>query len=87
MATTRPRYSKDEIARRGEAMFERQVRPQMKPGDKGRFVALDIESGAYELGDDELAACDQLRARLPDAQIWLVRVGSAYVYRFGGGKG
>ena len=33
---------------------------------------------------DELAACDRLNARIPDAQIWLVRVGSRYLHRFGG---
>jgi len=31
-----------------------------------------------------LTACDKLNARVPDAQIWLVRVGSRYVHRFGG---
>ena len=33
---------------------------------------------------DELKACHRLRARIPDAQIWMVRVGSRYVHRFGG---
>jgi hypothetical protein len=56
----------------------------LKPEDKGRFVALDIDTSDFEIDDDELAACDRLRARLPAAQIWLVRVGSRYVHRFGG---
>jgi hypothetical protein len=47
----------------------------------GKFAAIDIESGAYELDVDELAACDKLSGRIPDAQIWLVRVGSRYVLR------
>jgi hypothetical protein len=49
----------------------------------GKLVAIDIETGAYEIADDELAACDQLDARLPDAQIWLMRAGSRFVHRFG----
>jgi hypothetical protein len=32
----------------------------------------------------EIAACDRLEARQPDAQIWIVRIGSRHVRRFGG---
>jgi hypothetical protein len=65
-------------------MYESEVRPRLKPEDDGKLVAIDIESGAYEVDEDELTAFDRLRARVPQAQIWLVRVGSRYVHRFGG---
>jgi hypothetical protein len=84
MAPLKRRYGKEEFARRGDALYDAEVRPRLKPGDEGKFVALDIETGTYELAADELEACDKLRARLPEAQIWLVRVGSRYVHRFGG---
>ena len=83
MASTQPRYSKEEFARHGEEIYKRDIRPRLKAEDNGKFVAIDIETGAYEIEADELAACDRLRARLPDAQIWLVRVGSRFVRRFG----
>ena len=78
------RYNKDEFAQRGDALYERQVQPRLTPDDDGKFVAIDIERGEFELAADEMTACDRLRGRLPDAQIWLVRVGSPYVHRFGG---
>ncbi len=84
MATTKRRYSKEEFARRGDAIYESAVRPTLSPEDNGKFVAIDIETGEYEIDTDELAAGDQLRARIPEAQIWIVRVGSRYVHRFGG---
>jgi hypothetical protein len=84
MASTKRRYNKDEFARRGDAIYENDVRPQLKADDEGKFAAIDIESGTYEVDVDELAACDRLRARVPEAQIWMVRVGSRYVHRFGG---
>jgi hypothetical protein len=84
MAITQRRYSKEEFARRGDAIYDRDVRPLLKPEDDGKLVAIDIESGAYEVDENELAAFDRLRARVPKAQIWLVRVGSRYVHRFGG---
>ena len=84
MASTQRRYSKEEFAQRGDAIYDSDVRPHLKPEDEGKFVAIDIESGAYEIGTDELAACDGLRARVPQAQVWLVRAGSPYLHRFGG---
>jgi hypothetical protein len=84
MATTKPRYSKEEFARRGDAIYEKEVRPKLKADDVGRFAAIDIESGGYAIDADELKACHKLRKRIPDAQIWMVRVGYRYVHRFGG---
>jgi hypothetical protein len=84
MASAQRRYSKEEFAHRGDAIYERYVRPNLKSEDEGKFVAIDIETNEYEVDADELTACDRLRARLPQAQIWMVRVGSRYVHRFGG---
>jgi hypothetical protein len=84
MASTQRRYSKEDFARRGDAIYENDIRPHLKAEEEGKFVAIDIETGAYEIGMDELEACDQLRARIPRAQIWLKQVGSPYLHRFGG---
>ena len=80
---TQPRYSKEEFARRGDEIYERVLRPVLETGNEGRFVAIDIETGAYEIDADELAASDRLLDRVPDAQIWLRRIGSRYAHRFG----
>lgn len=84
MPASEPRYSKEEFAQRGDAIYERDIRPVVEPGNEGRFVAIDIETGAYEVDADELAASDRLLARVPTAQVWLRRVGSRYARRFGG---
>jgi hypothetical protein len=84
MAATRPRYSKEEFARRGDAIYERDIRPALAAADEGHFVAIDIDTGAYEVDADEQAASDRLLARHPGAQVWLRRVGSRYARRFGG---
>jgi hypothetical protein len=84
MNSTKRRYGKDEFARRGDAIYASDVRPRLAAEDDGKFAAIDIESGAYEIDADELEACDRLRARVPEAQIWMVRIGSRSVHRFGG---
>jgi hypothetical protein len=86
MTTSRPRYSKEEFARRGDAIYDRDIGPVVKNTDHGKFVAIDIETGAYEIDADEMTACDRLEARVPGAQVWLTRVGLGYAHRFGGYK-
>jgi len=78
-----PRYSKEEFALRGDEIYEREIHPILEKGNEGKFVAIDIETGAYEIDVDELGASDRLLARVPTAQIWLRRIGSRYARRFG----
>jgi hypothetical protein len=77
------RYSKEEFAQRGNEIYESQVRHQVEQGNHGKIVAIDIESGAFELAKDSLTASDQLLAQYPDAQIWFVRIGHRAVHRIG----
>ena len=83
MAVLQPRYSKEEFARRGEEIYERDIRPRVEASHAGKFIVIDIETGAYEIDADELVASDRLLAHHPDAQVWLGRIGSRFVRRFG----
>ena len=83
MPVIKPRYGMEEFARRGDAIYERDLRPLIEPGDLGKYIAIDIEKGAYEVDAAELAASDRLLARVPDAQTWLRRIGSRYARRIG----
>lgn len=60
-----PRYGMEEHARRGREIYERVVLPQMGKGDKGKFVAIDIDTERFELADSAMTATDQMLARLP----------------------
>ena len=81
MPVPKPRYSKEEFARLGDEIYDRDISPRVGPDDEGKFVIIDIETGAYEIDQDELAASDRLLARRLDAQIWTRRVGSRYARR------
>ncbi|NEQ95378.1 MAG: hypothetical protein F6K30_01380 [Cyanothece sp. SIO2G6] len=72
MTIRQPRYSKEEFARRGDEIYETQVRSQVEAGNDGKIVAIDIETGAFELADDTMVATRQLYKRVPDAQPWVV---------------
>lgn len=84
MATTERRYSKEEFARRGDAIYEKDILPKLAAKDVGKFLAIDIETGEYEIASDEMKAGNKLRRRLPEAQIWMVRIGYASTRTFGG---
>ncbi|NJN38337.1 MAG: hypothetical protein HC790_05710 [Acaryochloridaceae cyanobacterium CSU_3_4] len=86
MAVQQLRYSKEEFARRGNEIYESQVRSQVEEGNHGKIVAIDIETGAFELAKDTITASDRLLERCPDAQIWCVRIGHRGVHRFGVGR-
>jgi hypothetical protein len=83
MIVRQPRYSKEEFARRGDEIYESQVRQQVEEGNQDKIVAIDIETGAFEVADDLLTASKRLCARVPDAQTWFVRIGHLAVDRFG----
>lgn len=78
-----PRYSKEEFAQRGTELYEAQIRTQVEEGNYGKVVAIDIETGAFEVAETPIAATDLLYVRYPDAQPWVIRIGHRSVYRFG----
>ncbi len=77
------RFSNEEIARRGEALYQ-QMRPQVEAGNKGKYLVLDVETGDYEIGNDYLALIQQLRAKHADAALYTLRIGSPTAGRIGG---
>lgn len=77
------RYSKEEFAERGDALYEAQIRSQVEEGNYGKIVAINIETGAFEVADTSMAAVDRLYEREPDAQPWVIRIGHRAVFRFG----
>jgi hypothetical protein len=83
MAVRQRRYSKEEIARRGQELYEAGIQQQVEAGNEGRIVAIDIETGTFEVDDNVIPATNRLFEQYPDAQPWIVRIGHRAVYHFG----
>lgn len=77
------RYSSEEIAERGQALFEHEIRDKLDANARGMFLVLDIETGEYEIDADQRAALKRARAKHPDAALYLLRVGYPSAYRLG----
>src|SRR5262245_10031367 len=84
MSSTRPRYSKEEFAKRGDAIYAKDILAKLAAKDVGKYIAIDIETREYQIAAAEMKAGNKLRRRLPEAQIWMVRVGYATPRSFGG---
>lgn len=85
-AMSEPALSDEEFARRGNSIFEKRVRPTVDVDEEAhKFVAIDIETGAYAVDEDERQATEQLLKSQPDARgrIWYRRVGSESAHRLG----
>ena len=70
-----PRYTKEEIAARGKAIYEQQLRAKLEPGHTGKFLIIDVGSGEDEVDEDEFAASLRAHAKHPDGAFFGVRVG------------
>lgn len=77
------KYSREEVATRGEAIYERDIRPNVESETKGKYLVLDIETGEYEIDQDDLVATKRVLARCPNAVLYGLRIGYPAAYRLG----
>jgi len=73
--TATAEFTKEEIVQRGKEIYERDIRPLVEAGNEGRVVAIDVRTSEFELADDAITSASQLRAGLPEAVIFFMRVG------------
>ncbi len=83
MAVRQRRYSKEELARRGQELYESIIRQQVEAGNDGKIVAIDIETGTFEVDENVVPATNRLFEQYPDAQPWVIRIGHRAVDHFG----
>ena len=75
MIATEKNRTRAEIARLGRVAVERFVTPGLHPEDKGKFIAVDVDTGDFELDPDDYTAVMRLRKRRPDGELFLARAG------------
>jgi hypothetical protein len=82
---TRPIPKDREIAKRGQDIYNRVIRDRVETLDNlGKIIAIDIETGNYEIDDNLLESTDRLHSQFPAAIIWAQRIGFNAVYAVGG---
>jgi len=79
-----PGYTSEEVARRGQEIYERDLRSKVETGNEGKFLVVDIETGDYEIDAQDIAATRRVLARNPSAVLHGIRIGHPTAYRIGG---
>jgi len=79
-----PRFSNEEIARRGEEIYAASLREPLEKKHFGQVVIINIENGDYEIGPDSLTANHRALAKNPGAALYGIRVGIAFVESISG---
>lgn len=83
MSTNTLRYSPEEFLAKGTQVYREQILPKLdKSSADGKIVAIDIETGEFELADTTLVAAAKMFDRIPDAQLWFERIGAEGVHKF-----
>jgi hypothetical protein len=83
MTVRQRRYSKEELSRRGQELYESSIQQQVEAGNEGKIVAIDIETGAFEVDENVVPATNRLFEQYPAAQPWVIRIGHRAVDHFG----
>ncbi|MDE2844636.1 MAG: hypothetical protein OXN21_14835 [Chloroflexota bacterium] len=80
------KYSTDEIRERAGKIYQQDIRHLVEPKHNGKFVVIDIESGDYEINEDDITAEERLEERRPGCPGHLFRIGyeSAFAIGWGG---
>ena len=79
MSNGRP--TPQQIVERGREIYECRLRSQLEAGHLGEFVVINIESGDYEVGADDLLVSKLAKARFGDAPLFTMRIGHETAYR------
>lgn len=73
------------VGERANALFEQRIKPLVAGEDPYAFLAIDINSGDFEVAPDDITPGNKLRERHQGAQVFLRRVGDEAAYTVGGG--
>ncbi len=80
----RANIQKEEIARRGNEIYESKIRPVVESAHLGKFLVLDVDTAEYEIDSDEIKAFDRAIARHPHGTLYLIRIGQVAAHQLGG---
>ena len=81
------RFTKEEPGQRGRELYDRAIRPIVEDGNRGKIVVMDVETGEWEMGDDNLELAHRMLAKRPGAALYAMRVGFPAVVKIGGSWG
>lgn len=73
----------EQIAGLGEKLYQEKLKSILEPTQIGKFVAIEVVSGDYFVGDTIIEAMQQGREKYPDRLFHTIKIGYKGVYKMG----
>lgn len=70
----------NEIVRKGEEIYQKELKEKLEKNYLGKFVAIEVESKEYFLGETSVEASQKARKKYPDKVTYLMKVGYPAVF-------
>ncbi len=77
------RSPKDETFEKAKQLYENVIKHELSDDQLGMYLAIDVNSGDYEIGEKSIDIPRTLRARRPNARIFAMLHGSYSVGSIG----
>jgi hypothetical protein len=75
MTMTKAMHESGTLSQRANKLYAEKIRPLLHAEDDGKYVAIDVATGDYEINADDYTAVSRLRSRHPSPEVWLERAG------------
>ena len=69
------RYNAEEVGKRGREIYEQKLKHLLEPQNIGQFLVIDIETGEYEIGEDDLVVSMQAYRKKPEGIRYGIKIG------------
>lgn len=73
----------DPLVAEAHAIYAERLKSRLEPQDNGKFVVINLDTGEYEVDEDDLAASRRAKARFGAARQMTLRVGDDAAYDIG----
>jgi hypothetical protein len=83
MLVSQSRYTADETVQLAEDLYRQRLRSGLEEEHRGQYIAIDVETGDYEIGDNYHTAAQTILSRKPEAAVGVLRIGYPAVGRLG----
>ncbi len=80
---TQSAAARSPVGDRAEALYNARIKHELTDDQLGKFLAIEVCTGEYEVRDDALSAMTALHERIDDAEVFLMRHGSMHAYTLG----
>ncbi len=75
--------SKRSTGDRAEEIYNARIKHQLSDEHLGDFLAIEVNTGEFEVGDDALSVMTALHERIDNAEVFLMKHGSMHAYTLG----